>query len=258
MQVSRLSHFAHETKEIVGDAFASVAEIIPLIVGSAEDIKKCYDGRISKKQLAKNVTITASCMLGYPAGYAMGASFAAVAGAPAVIAFAGAFLVGYGFKKAYKAFAKEKLDAFIKDDSEKMKKILEETQAEILEGKFLTIYEVGLLEEAKHDDIKNNCLEDMYGAGKNDFERTEWARQHIAGRLNDIYEQRTVILMPSAQDWADGLQRVQEKIARGVDISAEMESKREKALSEMRAFLDRIKLKSYQLGDAMNFINAMK
>ena len=98
----------------------------------------------------------------------------------------------------------------------------------------------------------------MYGAGKNDFERAEWARKHIEGRLNDIYQQRTVILMPSAQDWADGLRRVQEKIERGVDIFAEMESKREKALSKMRAFLDRIKLKPYQLGDAMKFLNAMK
>ena len=258
VQISKVPQIFHKVKDLTGDMISSFWDEIVLVANSAEDIKDCYDGRISKKQLAKNVTITTAGMLGYPAGYAMGGAVAAMVGAPAVIAFIPAFLVGYGFKKSYKAFAKEKLDAFIKDDNEKMKRILEEIQAEMLEGKFLTIYEVGLLEEAKHDDIKNNCLKDMYGAGENDFERTKWARQHIAERLNDIYRQRKVILMPSAQDWADGLRRVQEKLSRGEDISAEMESKREKALYEMRTFLDRIKLKPYQLGDAMKFINSIK
>ena len=258
VQISRVPQIFHKVKDLTGDMISSFWDEIVLVANSAEDIKDCYDGRISKKQLAKNMTVTAAGMLGYPAGYAMGFGVAAMFGAPAVIAFVPAFLVGYGFKKSYKAVAKEKLDAFIEDDSEKMKKIFDEVQAEMLAGKFLTIYEMAIFEEAKHDDIKNNCLKDMYGAGQNDFERAEWARQHIVGRLNDIYRQRTVILMPSAQDWADGLRRVQEKLSRGVDIFAEMKSKREKALSEILAFLDKIKLKPYQLGDAMKFINAMK
>lgn len=258
VQISIVPQIFHKVKDLTGDMISSFWNEIVLVANSAEDIKDCYDGRISKKQLAKNMTVTAAGMAGYPIGYAMGGAVAAIAGAPAVIAFIPAFLVGYGFKKAYKAVAKEKLDAFFKDDSEKMKKIFDEVQAEILAGKFLTIYEMAIFEEAKHDDIKDECLKDMYSAGKDDSARAEWARQHIAGRLNDIFNQRSVILMPSAQDWADGLQRVQEKISRGVDISAEMESKREKALSEMRAFLERIKLKPYKLGDAMKFINAIK
>lgn len=253
--VSKVAHVVNAVKDSpVGDMVSAFWSEIVFLGKNAKDIKDFFNGRISFGQLGKNMTLTAVGGVGFGAGYALGGIVAAVAGAPAILAFGTAFAVGYGLKKMYRKSAKRTLDRIISDDRQDMMDIFSVELPKTLAGKLLTPYEMALLMEAIRDDITTERLQDMYATGSKSA-RADWARQYIGGRINNLYEQRRRVRKLSAQDWADGLRRVQEKISRGVDISAEMESKRAKALAEMQTFLDSIKLKWYQLGDAVKAAN---
>ena len=251
--VSKVAHAVNAIKD--SDIVSAFWGEIVFLGKNAKDIKDFFNGRISAGQLGKNLLLTKVGLIGFGAGYAFGGAFAAIAGAPAILAFGTAFAVGYGLKKMYRKTAKRYLDAVISDDSQDMIDIFGAELPKMLAGKFLTPYEMALLMEAIRDDITKERLKDMYTAGNNSA-RAEWARQYIGGRLNDIYRQRRSVRIITAQDWADGLRRVQEKISRGEDISAEMEAKRAEAVANMQAFLDSIKIKWYQLGDAVQAANA--
>lgn len=257
VSVSRVPQIFHTVKESVGDIFSALWDEIVLLGRNFTDIKDCFNGRISGKQLAKNMIVTNVGFAGAGAGFALGSSVAAVAGLPAILAFGAAFTVGYGFRKLYEKGAKDYLEILITDDSAKMTDIFGRELPKMLRGKFLTPYEMGLLLEAIRDDITKERLKDMYACG-NDSARAEWARQYIACRLSDIYEQRIIVRMPSAEDWIAGIRRVSERLSSGVDILADMEAKRKEALENMQAKIKELKLKLQDLAAIMSTVNAME
>lgn len=256
VSVSKVPQIFHTVKDSVGDIISSLWDEIVLLGRHAEDIQDFFKGRISGKQALKNAAITTVGVAGAGAGYYLGAGVAVAAGLPAVLAFGAMFAVGYGAKLLYKKTAKDYLDRLITDDSAEMLDIFGRELPEMLRGKFLTPYETGLLMEAIRDDITKERLKDMYACGS-ESARVAWARQYIERRLNDIAAQRIFIEMPSVADWVAGIRRVSERLNRGEDILATMECQRAEALANMRAQLDTLKLKPYELGSIVRTVNNM-
>ena len=238
----------------VFEIVSSLWDDIVLLGRNFTDIKDFANGRISGKQLIKNVVVTNVGVFGKGAGYAMGATVAIMAGAPAILAFGAAVATGYFFKLSYSETAKDFLDKFSKDDRAKMLDTFGGELSKMLSGKFFTMYEIGLLMEAIRDDLNAEALKQMYASGS-DSARAEWARKYISCRLDDIYKQRKFIGMPSKDDWNLGFNRLRERLANGGDIVADMENQRTKALAQMQAKIAEYKLKLRDLATIMPQVN---
>ena len=252
VNVSRIPQIFHT----VGEVVSALWEQIVFVGRHAEDLADFFSERISGKQLIKNMAVTTVSVSGAGAGWALGSTVAAVAGLPAVTIFSLSVAAGYGAKLFYKKIAKAYLDRFICEDSEEMLKIFGDELSKMLSGKFLTLYEIAILMEAIRDDINKSALKDMYASG-NDSAQAAWARRYIEKRLEEIFSQRIFVEMPSTEDWAEGIRRVDEKLKRGEDIFAEMETRRKEALTNMRAHLSEFKLKPYEIAPAVQAVNAM-
>lgn len=256
VSVPEMPQIFHTVKDSVGDVISSLWDDIVVFGRNFTDIKDCWKGRISKKQLVKNMIVTNAGVIGTGVGFALGGVIAVAVGLPAILVFGSAFAVGYGTKLCYKKTAKDYLDRLITDNSAEMLNIFGRELPEMLRGKFLTTYETGLLMEAIRDDITKERLKDMYACGS-DSARAAWARQYIERRLKDISDQRIFIEMPSFEEWIAGMRRISERLNRGEDMLAAMERQRAEALANMRAQLDTLKLKPYELGSIIRTVNDM-
>lgn len=242
--------------QVVGDIFSTFWDEIVLLGRHATDIKDFVNGRISTKQLAKNAIVTTAGVSGASYLYVLGGSVAAVAGAPAILVFLSAAATGYWGKVSYREVAKNFFNNFIIEDNQKMLEIFHGELVKMLSGKFLTIYETGILMEAIRADLNQNAFKEMYSCGTKE-KQTNWAQSYIQKRLDEIFQQRIFIEMPSATDWAAGIQRINKRLANGENILEEMEHSREDALKNMRDKLLKFKLKPYEMGTIISAVNAM-
>ena len=243
--------------DTVGDVISAVSDEIVLVCRYGKnilDLKRC---RISAKQFGKNTAVIAVGVTGAGVGWTVGGLAASAAGLPVALGVGTALATSYAFKAFYKKSAKYRLDMFIREDSEKMREIFFDELTEMLDGKFLTQYEIDLLLESVNDAITAEKWKDMYQRGSLSARR-QWAHEFIERHLQGVEGQRLFVIMPEDAEWQAGLQRVADMLDGGEDIAAKLEQQRVESLAQRRKFLaEKYNLKPYETAQAMSIINPL-
>ena len=235
-------------KALAGKAASQVEDELVFLIRHGEDVTNFAKGRISDKQFVKNTLITL-------AGVAGTAAIVAMSGLPGGAIIVN-FFASFGGNLWFRDGAKNFLDNFIDDDSKYMLDIIGDEMAKILDGQFLTQYELEILTECLHDALNKTIVQDMFALHSRE-EQAAFADAFITQRLEEIFRQRRFVEMPSADEWAQGLQRVTKGLENGEDFAANMKRKRDEALMRRRAFLDKYNLKPYDAAPIVQALNAV-
>lgn len=197
-----------------------IAAVVVTIVLSLEDITECFRGRVSGKQLFKNVmTLVSSIGAGY-AGGAAGAKAGALAGTKIGLLFgpqgaaigltigtaaggiAGAIAGGsVGGKAGHAAMSK-----FIEDDAVEMVNIINERIVPLVQSYLLSKEELNLvIDELKIELEKEKLLQMFVSEDRNKF-----ADEMLIEIIEKIVCWRSRIMLPNAEEFIKGIGRVLE------------------------------------------------
>ena len=256
-------NLVEDSTDFVSDYFIEFAEVddvsisenryfkdeIIFVFKAKNDVADLFRRKISIEQFVKNITVK----IAGTAAFSVGSVAGIYASGDPILALEAAKLSRIMAIEKTKNF----LDKFITDDSQEMLNIIGEKLAELLNGQFLTQYEMEVLMEILRDDYDEGVLKEMYACGDNQA-RMIWAEQYLSERLQRIFSQREFIRMPSNQEWTEGFQRLMNKLNNGEDIVSDMEQLRYNSLSNLRGVIGYYGLKSYEIGTVIQSSNDMK
>lgn len=207
-------------KLLRGNVITSAVSFVVLSLG---DIGNIFAGRISGKQLFKNLTNTASSVagggLGWTAGAAAGAAIGSVipivgtAAGGVIGGLLGAFGGGTLASKATGAI----LNEFIEDDADQMVDIIQKVFSKLAEDYLISQSEAETIVDKMKDKITGKLLKDMYASS----DREMFARNLIEDYFVDISKSRKFIALPSSTQMQNGLKAVLEDIADSEDFIEE-------------------------------------
>ena len=187
-----------------------VTGIATVAIMSAGDVVNIFRGRISAKQLFKNLVNTSAGVVGGIGGWGAGATAGAAVGSVVPIVgtavggviggFIGAFAGGTAAGKVSQTIT----DKFIEDDSKKM--------FEILQGEFQTVSfdfllnktETEILADKLSKKLDGSTLKDMYAADN----RQQFAYDLIGNIAESVVQYRPRILLPTTNQYIGGLKKV--------------------------------------------------
>lgn len=188
---------------------------ISVAVLSSVDVVNIFRGRISGKQLFKNITATASSVAGGSAGWVGGtAAGAAIGSAVPVIGTAvgglvgglvGAFAGGALTGKASHAV----LDKFIEDDADAMVKIIEQVFTQMATDYLLNQKEAEAIIDNLKEVLTGKTLKDMF-ASKN---RAKFAKDLLTPYIEKQVKKRPKVQEPSSTEVQKTLRHILEDIA---------------------------------------------
>lgn len=182
-----------------------ITAAVVVLVMSAEDIAECFKGRISGKQLFKNVmTLAAGVGGGYVGsigGVAIGGMIAGPAGA-AVGFWVGGFVGGTVGGKAGHAV----MNKFIEDDAVEMLRIINKRLTPLVQSYLLSKEELNLvLDDLKIALEKEKLLQMFVSEDRNKF-----ADDMLIEIIEKIVCWRSRIMLPNAEEFIKGIGRVLE------------------------------------------------
>ena len=179
-----------------------------------------FRGRISGKQLFKNVTNTASSVAGGTAGWVGGAAAGAAIGSAVPIigtavggvigGLAGAFGGGALAGKASSAV----MDHFIEDDAEQMCHIIEQELLALTEEHLITQNELKTIVERLGSSLTAKTLKDMYASN----DRQTFARKLLLPLFKAVEKKRKPIHIPNARYWQQSMELVLEQLNRETPV----------------------------------------
>lgn len=194
---------------------------VTVVVLSSVDIMNIFRGRISGKQLFKNVANTASTVAGGTAGWASGATIGASIGSiipgfgtaigGAIGGLAGSFLAGAAANKASNAV----LGAFIEDDADEMVHIIEQVFTQMAEDYLLNQKEAENIIDCLKEDLTGSTLKDMFASS----DRKAFAHNLLIGHTEAEVKKRKKIKLPSTSSMQNSLKLVLEEMADNLKIS---------------------------------------
>ncbi len=197
-------------KMLRGDAVTSA---VTFAVLSADDISDLIRGRISWKQLAKNISTAAigvaAGTLGYIGGMALGSVMKP--GTGTAMGMICAVAAGRIASESAKALA----DALAEDDADAMIRIIEEAFSAIVPEYLLNQEEANQAVANLQALLTPEMLRQMYQYRN----RTAFARQLIETAIDPIVAQRPYIELPSEEEYAEQLTKVLNAISE--DVSGE-------------------------------------
>lgn len=185
------------SKLLRGNIITGSASVVIL---SAGDVVNIFRGRISGKQLFKNVTNTASSVAGGTAGW-VGGVIGGLAGA-----FGGGALAG----KASSAV----MDHFIEDDAEQMCHIIEQELLALTEEHLITQNELKTIVERLGSSLTAKTLKDMYASN----DRQTFARKLLLPLFKAVEKERKPIHIPNARYWQKSMELVLEQLNRETPV----------------------------------------
>lgn len=190
-----------------------ITSTVTFVVMSAGDVADIIQGRISWKQLAKNVSTTAVGVTGGALGWIGGAALgtAILPGAGTVVGIIFSVAAGWGANEGAKAIA----DLIAEDDADEMIRIIENEFATIAPEYFLDEDEVNQSVANLQELITAEMLKQMYQY-KN---HTAFARQLIEMAIDPVVAQRAYVELPSEDEYSEYLADVLEAIYE--DVSGE-------------------------------------
>lgn len=205
------------SKLLRGNIITGSASVVIL---SAGDVVNIFRGRISGKQLFKNVTNTASSVAGGTAGWVGGAAAGAAIGSAVPIigtavggvigGLAGAFGGGALAGKASSAV----MDHFIEDDAEQMCHIIEQELLALTEEHLITQNELKTIVERLGSSLTAKTLKDMYASN----DRQTFARKLLLPLFKAVEKERKPIHIPNAKCWQKSMELVLEQLNRETPV----------------------------------------
>ena len=190
-----------------------ITSTVTFVVLSAGDVADIIQGRISWKQLAKNVSTTAVGVTGGALGWLGGAALgtAIMPGAGTVVGIIVSVAAGWGANEGAKAIA----DMIAEDDADEMIRIIEEEFAVIASEYFLDEEEVNQSVTNLQSLITPEMLKQMYQYRNH----TSFARQMIEMAIDPVVAQRAYVELPAEDEYSEYLTDVLEAIYE--DVSGE-------------------------------------
>lgn len=207
-------------KMLRGNAITGAVSVVVL---SSVDVVNIFRGRISGKQLFKNVANTASTVAGGTAGWVGGATAgAAIGSAVPIIGTAVGGLVGgvigsFAGGAASSKVSNTVLGAFIEDDAEEMVRIIENVFQGLAVDYLLNQKEAENVVDLLKDDLSGGTLKDMYASSNRDA----FAKTLIIEHIENEVKKRKKIVMPSEEVMRNGLRAVLEEMADAEDKKGE-------------------------------------
>ena len=223
-------------KLLRGNVIAAAATVLVL---SAGDIVNCFRGRISGRQLFKNLTVATGAvgggaggmMAGALAGGAMGSLFGpggTVAGAKV-----GAFLGGIAGGAAGGSATKAAMDALIEDDAVELVRILESRLVPLAQTYLLNEEELSIVLDDLQRVLTQGKLYEMYAAD----DREAFADELLTALIRRTIGFRTRVRLPTGEAAAESLLRLMARSAAGEPLLAPQKKADPKAVA--RAVLGR-------------------
>ena len=188
---------------------------ISVVVLSTVDVVNIFRGRISGKQLFKNIANTASTVAGGTAGWVGGATAGAALGSvvpivgTAVGGFVGGLLGSFGGGAVAGKVSNKVLNNFIEDDVNEMLRIIEKEFSELSVDYLLNKEEAESVIDDLKEDLTGSTLKDMFA----DDDQEEFARDLILPHIESIVKNRKKIKLPTEKQMCQELRIVLEEIA---------------------------------------------
>lgn len=204
-------------KMLRGNAITGAVSVAVL---SSVDVINIFRGRISGKQLFKNVANTATTVAGGTAGWIGGATAGAAIGSvvpivgTAIGGFIGGLLGSFAGGAASSKVSNAVLGAFIEDDADEMVAIIEKVFQRLAEDYLLNQKEAENIIDSLKDDLTGSTLKDMFASS----DRVNFAKNLLINHIENEVKKRKKIDIPSSFEMQNSLKKVLE------DISDELES----------------------------------
>lgn len=158
-----------------------------IVVMSAGDISNYFRGRMSAKQLFKNVTTLVAGVGGGYIGGAIGGSLGGLPGA-AIGGIIGGTISGQGANKV--------LSNFVEDDVNEMLEILNHELIPLVEEYLISEDELDIIIEELRQSLVQDKLLEMYASS----DRNAFARDLLTEQINAVIKWRVRISIPSDRD----------------------------------------------------------
>jgi hypothetical protein len=203
-------------KMLRGNAITATVSVVVL---SSLDIANIFRGRISGKQLFKNVTNTASAVAGGTAGWVGGAAAGAALGSvvpiigTAVGGFVGGLLGSFAGGAASSKLSNAVLDSFIEDDADEMVRIIENVFQLLASDYLLNQKEAENVVDNLKNDLTGGTLKDMFASSN----RENFAKKLLTPHIEKEIKKRKKIILPSDEEMQKCLRDVLEEIANEVE-----------------------------------------
>lgn len=189
---------------------------VTFVVLSSFDVVNIFRGRISGKQLFKNLTTTAATVGAGTAGWTGGAAIgsAILPGVGTVVGgLIGSAIAGGAAGKV----ANKVVGTFVEDDADEMVKIIESVFTDMAGEYLLNQKEAEKCADRLQDQLSGKMLKDMYASG----DRHAFARKLLTPIIEQQVESRPVIHAVTQEDMVEGVREVLEEIADATEETAE-------------------------------------
>ena len=186
----------------------AITATVSMIVISVPDVVDTFRGRISGKQLLKNLATTGGSIAGGTGGWFGGAALGSMIlpGVGTVIGgIVGSVVGGFTVQIATDAVA----DLIVEDDTDEMLDIISEEFKAFAVEYLLSKSEAELVAEELKSVITANTLKDMFASSSREMYAREILLRPIMERIT---ADRVVIELPSAEEYQDVLIEVMEDI----------------------------------------------
>lgn len=198
-----------------------VTGAITVAVLSSFDVANMFRGRISGKQLFKNVGKTAAAVAGGTGGWMAGAAAGAAAGSfipgvgNVVGGIVGGLLGSFAGGSAAGAASSAVLDEMIEDDAVEMQEILEKEFQKLAEDYLITQSEGEKICDRLSGIVDGDFLKDMFASSSHGG----FAKRKLEPLFENIAKNRKRITLPSDEQMVQGLRAILDDVADGEDRS---------------------------------------
>lgn len=198
-------------KMLRGNAITGAVSVVIL---SSFDVANIFRGRISGKQLFKNVANTTSTVAGGTAGWVGGAAAGATLGSviPVVGTAVGGIIGGLvGSVAAGAAAGKvsgKVLDTFIEDDATEMIRIIEEVFTDLASDYLLNKKEAEIIVDNLKNELSGSVLKDMFASES----RIGFVKEILVPLIEDEVKKRKKIKLPNNSEMILGLKEALEEM----------------------------------------------
>lgn len=191
----------------------AITQGLTIVILSAVDVTDIFRGRISGKQLAKNVTNTTATVAGGGTGWMIGSAIGSAIPGPGTVVGG---LVGSVIGGAITGKASSKaLNQFVEDDADEMVRIIQKVFADMCSEYLLSRKEAEKCADRLRDKLTGGVLKDMYASNN----RKKFARNLLKPIVEGVTNNRVHIRKLTDEDMICGLRKTLENIA---DANLEM------------------------------------
>ena len=192
---------------------------VSMIVLSSVDVANIFNGKISGKQLFKNLTNTAGSIVGGTAGWTAGAAAGATIGSAipvigtAIGAMVGGIIGSVGGGVTASKVTDTVVGSFIEDDAEEMIQIMQKEFQKLSSEYLLNKVEAEKVVDKLQDKLDGKMLKEMFASS----DRQAFARNLLRPLMEKVILKREYINLPTDAQMLETIRNVLE----GVSDSAE-------------------------------------